>query len=52
MHARAHRHALALSNTEALGPDIEEGAVNQGPLQALLLLPRGDAGTATGPGAI
>ena len=26
--ARAHRHARTLPNPEALGPDIEEGAVN------------------------
>ena len=56
MHARAHGHAHAyvhtLPNPEALGPDIEEGVVNQRPLQALFLLPWGGAGPATVPGAI
>ena len=27
--ARAHRHARTLPNTEALGPEIEEGTVNR-----------------------
>ena len=35
---RAHRHARTLPNPEALGPDIEEGAVNRHPLQVLFLL--------------
>ena len=35
---RAHRHALTLPNPEALGPEIEEGAVNRRPLKALFLL--------------
>ena len=50
--ARAHRHAYTLPNPEALGPEIEEGAVNRRPLQALFPLPRGGAGSAAGPGAI
>ena len=50
--ARAHRHARTLPNPEALGPQIEEGAVNQRPLQVLFPLPRGGAGTTAGPGAI
>ena len=50
--ARAHRHACTLPNPEALGPDIEEGAVNQRPLQALFLLPWGGARPTAGPGAI
>ena len=29
MHVRAHRHARTLPNTEALGPEIAEGAVNR-----------------------
>ena len=49
MRARAHRHTRTLPNPEALGPYIEEGAVNQRPLQALFLLPRGGAGPATAP---
>ena len=52
MRARAHRHACTLPNPEALGPDIEEGAVNRRPLQALFPLPQGCAGPAAGPGAI
>ena len=44
--------ARTLPNPEALGPEIEEGAVNRRPLQALFLLPRGGARPATGPGAI
>ena len=48
-HARAHRHAPTLPNPEALGPEIEEGAVNQRPLQALLHLTRGGAGPAMAP---
>ena len=51
-HARAHSHAHTLPNTEALGPEIEEGAVNRRPLQALFLLPRGGARPAISPGAI
>ena len=50
--ARTHRHTRTLPNPEALGPEIEEGAVNQLPLQALFPLPRGGAGPAAGPGAI
>ena len=49
---RAHSHARTLPNTEALGPDIEEGAVNRLPLQATFLLPQGGALLATGPSAI
>ena len=49
---RAHRHARTLPNPEALGPEIEKGAVNRRPLQALFPLPRGGAGSAAGPGAI
>ena len=52
MHARAHSHAHTLPIPEALGPDIEEGAVNQHPLQALFLLPQGGARPAAGSGAI
>ena len=52
MRARTHRHARTLPNPEALGPEIEEGAVNRRPLQALFPLPRGGAGPAAGPGAI
>ena len=52
MHARAHRHARTLPNPEALIPEIEEGAVNRRPLQALFPLPRGGAGPAAGPSAI
>ena len=37
------------TNTEALGPYIEEGAVNRRPLQALFLLPWGGAGPAPAP---
>ena len=44
---RAHRHAYTLPNPEALGPVIEEGAVNRRPLQALFLLLRGGASPAT-----
>ena len=51
-HARAHRHARTLPNPEALGPEIEEGAVNQFPLQALFLLPWVGDGPAAVPGAI
>ena len=40
-HARTHRHARTLPNPEALGPEIEEGAVNRCTLQALFLLPQG-----------
>ena len=47
--ARARRQVCTLPNPEELGTDIEEGAVNQRPLQALLLLPRGGAGPATAP---
>ena len=36
---RAHRHARTLPNPEALGPDIEEGAVNQ-PTDPPLAFPR------------
>ena len=46
---RAHRHARTLPNPEALGPDIEEGAVNRRPLWSLFLLPWGSAGPATSP---
>ena len=49
---RAHSHARTIPNTEALGPDIDEGAVNQLPLQATFLLPQGGALLATGPSAI
>ena len=48
-HAHAHRHARTLPNPEALGPEIEEGAVNRGHFQALLLLPWGGARPATAP---
>ena len=51
-YARAHRHWRTLPNPEALGPEIEEGAVNRRPLQALFPLHRGGAGSAAGPGAI
>ena len=51
-HVCAHRHERTNPNPETLGPDIEEGAVNRIPLQALFLLPWGGAGPATGPGAI
>ena len=51
-HARAKGHKLTLPNPAALGPYIEEGAVNRGPLQALFLLPWGGARPSTGPGAI
>ena len=50
--ACAHRHARTLPNLEALGPEIEEGAVNQRPFQALFPLPRGGARPAAGQGAI
>ena len=50
--AHAHRHARTLPNPEALGPEIEEGAVNRRPLQALFPLPRGGAGPAAGPSDI
>ena len=50
--AHTHRHARTLPNPEALGPDIEEGAVNRRPLQALFPLPWGGAGSAAGTGAI
>ena len=50
--AHTHRHARTLPNTEALDPDIEEGAVNRRPLQALFPLPRGGSGSSAGPGAI
>ena len=46
---RAHRQACTLPNPEALGPEIEEGAVNRRPLQALVLLHRGDDGPDTSP---
>ena len=36
---RAHRHARTLPNPEALGPDIEEGAVNR-PTDPPLAFPR------------
>ena len=52
MRTRVHGLARTLPNLEALGPEIEEGAVNQRPLQALFPLPRGGAGPAAGPGAI
>ena len=51
-HACAHGHARTLPNTEALGPEIEEGVVNRRPLQASLLLPRGSARPDTFPVAI
>ena len=41
-----------LPNTAALGPEIEEGAVNRHPLQVLIPLPRDGAWPAVGPGAI
>ena len=44
---RAHRHAHILPNPEELGPEIEESAIIQHPLQALFLLPWGGAGPAT-----
>ena len=50
--AHTHRHARTLPNPEALGPEIEEGAVNRSPIQALFPLPWGGAGSAAGPGAI
>ena len=50
--ALTHRHARTLPNTEALGPEIEEGAVNRRPLQELFPLPWGGARPAAGPGAI
>ena len=49
MRTRAHRHARTLPNPEALGPEIEEGAVKRRPLQVLFLLPWGGAGPATAP---
>ena len=52
LRAHAHRHARTLPNPEALGPDIEEGAFNRRPLQALFPLPRVGAGPNAGPGAI
>ena len=39
--ARANRHARTLPNPKAIGPEIEEGAVNQRPLQELFLLSSG-----------
>ena len=45
-------HARTLPNPEALGPDIEEGAVNRRSLQALFPLPKGGAWPAAGPGAM
>ena len=42
-HARAHRHARTLPNPEALGPEIEEGAVNQ-PTNPHFAFPRPDIG--------
>ena len=38
-HVRAHRHACTLPNPEALGPEIEEGAVNR-PTDPPLAFPR------------
>ena len=52
MNAHAHSHMHNLPSTEALSPEIEEGAVNRIPLQAVFLLPWGGASTTTGPGAI
>ena len=49
---RAHRHIHTLPHPEALGPEIEEGAVNQCPFQAFLLLPWDGTRPATGPGDI
>ena len=49
---RAHAQARNLPSPEALSPDIEKCAVNQHPLQALFLLPRGGSRTGTGPGTI
>ena len=49
---RAHSHAHTLPNPEALGPEIEEGAVNRRPLQALFFLPQGGSLPAAVPGAI
>ena len=39
MQTRAHSHARTLPNTEALGPEIEEGAANQ-PTDPPLVFPR------------
>ena len=52
MRTRAHGHTRTLPNIEALGPEIEEGAGNQRPLQALFPLFRGGARPAASPGAI
>ena len=49
MHMCTH---ATFQNHVALIPEIEEGAVNQHPLQALFLLPLGAARSANGPGAI
>ena len=49
---RAHLHARTLPNPSALGPEIEEVAVNRHPLEALFPLPWGGARPAAGPGAI
>ena len=52
MRVRAHMHTRTLPNPEALGPEIEEGTVNQRPLQALFPLPEGGARPAAVPGAM
>ena len=52
LRACAHAHARNLSSPEALIPEIEEGMVNQRTLQALFVLTREGAWTATGLGAI
>ena len=52
MRARTHTGTRTLPNPEALGPEIEEDAVNRRPLKALFLLPWGGARPATGPGSI
>ena len=48
----AYSHAHNLPSPEVLSPYIEEGAVTQRPLQALLLFPWGVAWPPTGPGDI
>ena len=52
MRTRLRTRARNLPIPNALSPDIEEGAVNRRPLQALFLLPWGGAPPATVPGAI
>ena len=51
MRTHAHTHTRA-PNPGALGPEIEEGAVNRSPLKALLILPWGGSMPSAGPGAI